>query len=258
FLSEISSGTPIVDFPKPPGIVQARVDAFSGMLPGPYTSQTVNEYFIAGTAPTTVDNTKVSLDIDTATGLLWQDGCTGPKQTVGPFLDLSQIEARFPTWQQSDNSWVTRAMKGTGQAGGPNRARTTYFYDPSYHPYGASWGAPFAPTATCTPTGLPPSIGPCDPLLGPCPTPCDPLLGPCSTPSPSVASVVVANVRCQSLDLASANLTANGLAIGNVTPTDPGPNWIVASQTPLAGAIVAPGTSVDLQLADPAKTSGCP
>ncbi len=40
FLEDASKGTPIAQFaPHPPGVVQATVDANSGMLPGPYTAQ---------------------------------------------------------------------------------------------------------------------------------------------------------------------------------------------------------------------------
>ena len=35
------------------------------------------------------------VDIDAASGLLWQDGCVGPKKTVGA-LDFSQVEASLP------------------------------------------------------------------------------------------------------------------------------------------------------------------
>ena len=257
FLTEVTKGTPITDFPRPDGIVQARVDAFSGLLPGPFTTQTVNEVFIDGTVPTRIDDTKVPLDIDAATGLLWQDGCAGPKETQG-FLDLSGVESAFPAWRPFTDDWIKRAMKGPGVAGGPEKTRTSYFYNNAYNPYGKTWGAPFPPTETCTPV-VPPTPPPCDPLLGPCPStppPCDPLLGPCpSTPPPT--AVVVGDFRCQSLDVVGESLTANQLAIGNVSPNNPGPGWVVADQDPAPGTVVPPGTSVNLRLADPKKVA-CP
>jgi membrane peptidoglycan carboxypeptidase len=277
FLTEASKGMPVASFQEPGGIVQARVDAFSGMLPGPFTTKTVNEYFIDGTVPTRVDDTKVGVQIDSASGDLWAEGCAGPPETQG-FLDLSGVDAGFPTWQKADAGWIVRAQKGVGVAGGPEKTRTAYFYDGSYAPYGRTWGAPFPPTTTCTPPPPEPSIQPCDPLLGPCPTPCDPTLGPCPTPcdpllgpcptpcdptlgpcptaTPAAQVVIVGDLRCQTLEQVAGSLTANGLAIGTISPNAPGPTWVVARQRPAAGTVVSPGTPVDITLADPKKT-GC-
>ena len=102
----------------PPGIVQASVDANSGLLPGPFTTRTVKEYFIDGTVPNQVDNTKVGVSIDSATGLLWQDGCLGPEVTKG-FLDFSNVEPGHPTWVKYTQGWVARAPPRSGRAGRP-------------------------------------------------------------------------------------------------------------------------------------------
>src|SRR5439155_19465544 len=104
-LTEISQGLPIAGFKQPPGIVSARVDAFSGLLPGPYTVATVNEIFINGTVPTRQDNLHVVTDIDQATGLLWADGCTGP-MVQGAFLDFSKAEPGFPPWPPYTQGWA--------------------------------------------------------------------------------------------------------------------------------------------------------
>src|ERR1019366_8518784 len=45
FLTEVTKGTPIADFTEPAGIVHAKVDAYSGLLPGPYTTKTIDEIF---------------------------------------------------------------------------------------------------------------------------------------------------------------------------------------------------------------------
>ncbi len=258
FVSEVSEGLPIATFPQPDGIVQARVDAFSGLLPGPFTTKTVNEYFIDGTVPTRIDDTKVGLDIDLATGLLWQEGCSGPMETQG-YLDLSGVELGFPKWKPFTDDWIARATKGPGTRGGPDKTRTSYFFNNSYNPYGRTWGAPFAPTETCTPLPPPPSFFPCDPLLGPCPTPapCDPTLGPCES-TPPVGSVIVGDFRCQSLDLVAESLTTNQLAIGKITPDNPGGDWIVEAQRPEPGVVVPVGTSVDIRFADPKNVQNCP
>jgi membrane peptidoglycan carboxypeptidase len=268
FLAEVTKNMPIASFTPPAGVVQARVDAFSGLLPGPFTTKTVTENFIDGTVPTRIDDTKIGIDVDAATGLLWQEGCAGPMETQG-FLDLSKLEAGFPTWKSFDDNWIARAMKGAGVAGGPNKTRTSYFYNRSYNPYGATWGAPFPPTETCTPVLPSPSIAPCDPAFGPCPPPCDPTLGPCPPPCdptlgpcetpPAPTTVIVSDFRCQSLDQVANTLTANQLSIGTISPpSPPGADWVVVEQSPAPGTVVLPGTSVDIRLDDPKNVKNCP
>ncbi|MHB8458495.1 MAG: transglycosylase domain-containing protein [Candidatus Limnocylindrales bacterium] len=182
FLTEVTKGTPIADFQQPPGIVDVAVDANSGMLPGPFTTRTFTEHFIAGTQPTQVDDTKVAVAIDSATGLLWTDGCTGPQVQKG-FLDLSNQDAAFPAWQAADQAWIARARKGPGVRGGPMGNVTAYWGFGSILPFGATWGAPFAPTETCTPTFPSPSPS-CDPIFG-CPSPSVPPSGAPTAPPPS-------------------------------------------------------------------------
>jgi membrane peptidoglycan carboxypeptidase len=186
FLTQASKGMPIADFKQPPGIVHAKVDAFSGMKPGPFSRRTVTENFIEGTQPKDVDNTKKAMAIDEATGKLWQDGCVGPKVTKG-FFDVSQIDSAFPQWQKYDRGWAARAAKGVGVRGGPKGTRTAYFGFGNL-PFGASWGAPFPPKEKC-PIGPPPSPSPsCDPFFG-CPSPSGfPSPSPTPTPKPRVAS----------------------------------------------------------------------
>jgi membrane peptidoglycan carboxypeptidase len=171
FLAQASRGTPIATFPRPPGVVQATVDAFSGMKPGPFTTRTVKEWFIEDTVPREIDNTKVPLEIDSATGKLWQEGCAGPMEVQG-FLDLSRVESEFSAWGRYNRGWVVRATRGSGVAGGPERTRTTYFYQSGgWTPFGGTWGAPFAPTEVCEipePTPLPSELFP-----WPEPTPSD-------------------------------------------------------------------------------------
>ena len=164
-LTEVSKGTPIVDFRQPKGLVTATVDAFSGLKPGPFTSKTIKELFIAGTEPTQSDDLRRTVDIDSASGLLWQEGCVGPMRTVGA-LDLSQVEAAWPAWQRADNRWTARAARGAGVGGGPKGSRTSYLYGSGFYPFGRSWGGIFAPTGLC-PLAPPPSEPPdCDNPFG--------------------------------------------------------------------------------------------
>jgi penicillin-binding protein 1A len=160
FLQDATRGTPIAKFPGPPkGVTQVAVDANSGMARGPFTRRTFKEWFINGTVPKQVDNTKTGIEIDKATGLLWQDGCLGPKVVKG-VMDLSSVDAGWPAWQKADRGWAARAARGPGVRGGPKGTPTAYFGFGSFFPFGATWGAPFAPKEKCPIGGPQPSPTP--------------------------------------------------------------------------------------------------
>jgi membrane peptidoglycan carboxypeptidase len=183
FMQDATAGTPVTDFRQPDGVTWATVDANSGMLPGPYTTQTVKEVFIDGTVPNQVDNTKTPVDVDSTTNTLWTWDCPGTKVTNG-YLDLSQVDANNPTWQKYDQIWIQRAQKGVGIRGGPNNGATMYFYQTGFWtPFGQTWGAPFPPTTSCTSnTGSPP------PSESPSPTPTatpEPTATPTPAPTPA-------------------------------------------------------------------------
>ncbi|HMJ80325.1 MAG TPA: transglycosylase domain-containing protein [Candidatus Dormibacteraeota bacterium] len=158
FMNEASRTWKIDQFVRPPGITTAPVDAFSGLKPGPFTTKTINELFIAGTEPTKIDDTKVAVQVEKETNTLWQDGCFGTPITRG-YLNLSNVEPAFPNWQVYDRGWIARAARGSGVLGGPGpiKTRTTYFVQPGFYPFGATWGAPFAPTKTCSTVPVSPS-----------------------------------------------------------------------------------------------------
>ena len=89
------------------------------------------------------------VEIDEASGLLWQDGCVGPKVTKG-FFNLSEVEADFPNWQKANAQLGGAGGRGPGRAGAARRApgrRTST--TTGFRPFGRSWGAPFAPTENC-------------------------------------------------------------------------------------------------------------
>jgi membrane peptidoglycan carboxypeptidase len=178
-IEEVSKPSGISTFKSPGGLEKATVDAFTGLKPGPFTTKTVEELFIKGTVPSERESIRVSLDIDAASGLLWQDGCVGPRTSRG-FFDLSEVESNFPAWQKANRLWAARAAKGTGVRGGPEGTRTTYFYNGSFAPYGRSWGAPFAPRERCPLAPKPTPPPSCDPES---PDPCLPP-GPPGPPGP--------------------------------------------------------------------------
>jgi peptidoglycan glycosyltransferase len=200
-LNELSAGLPVADFKAPPGIVTADVDAFSGLLPGPFTARTVEEIFIEGTVPTRRDDLHVQVDIDAASGKRWQDGCAGPMETRG-YLNFGKAEPGFPQWQPFTQNWAARAARGsgTGKTIEPGKTvRTSYFYGGRFFPFGRTWGGSFAPSESCTPQPVCPTFGPgggpdLPPGLEPeasldpaCPTP-EPSRTPRPTTSPTPAA----------------------------------------------------------------------
>jgi membrane peptidoglycan carboxypeptidase len=175
----VSRDLPIAGFKAPDGLKTVTVDAFTGLKPGPFTTKTVKELFIPGTEPKERETIRIGREIDAASGLLWRDGCVGPKETRG-FFDLREVEANWPNWQKANRGWAARAAKGTGVRGGPEGTRTSYFYNNAFAPYGRTWGAPFAPRQECPlappPCGVPfedpdPSDDVPPPTPIPCPTP---------------------------------------------------------------------------------------
>ena len=189
FLQEATSKWAIDDFARPDGLVQAKVDAFTGLRPS-QGSKTVDELFIPGTEP------KVSVP---------------PGSCGKDVLGLEGVsEGRFPNWVAADEDWIARAEGGPGRSGGVNRSPTAYFYNGAFRPYGASWGALVAghgcaapsPSVTCypvptpDPSGIVPSfeVPSADPsanlIFEPCPTPsrspsASPSIEPSATPEPT-------------------------------------------------------------------------
>jgi membrane peptidoglycan carboxypeptidase len=247
-LTEISEGMPIADFVRPDGLETAEVDAFTGLKPGPFTTTTVEELFLPGTVPTQKETSRIALDIDEASGLLWQEGCAGPKVTKG-FFDLSNVEADHESWQVANADWGSRAAKGPGVRGGPEGTRTSYFYNNSFAPFGRTWGAPFAPTELC-PIVLPP---PCDPLAPP--NPLDPFATPCPPPGAGFATVPV--TQCMTLDQATQALVAAGFAVGDLGGGNVKPDEVVAESRPPAGTLLQQGNAVDLRFRERNKVPGC-
>src|SRR5688572_5290732 len=171
-LEEVSAKYGISKFKPPAGLQTASVDAFTGLKPGPFTTKTVKELFLKGTIPTERETIRVSLTVDDASGLLWRDGCVGPKVERG-FFDLREVESNYPAWQKANRNWAARAARGPGRRGGPEGTRTSYFYSSAFRPFGSSWGAPFAPRTKCPLAPPPDPI--CDPLVSAPPSvPCIP------------------------------------------------------------------------------------
>jgi penicillin-binding protein 1A len=171
-LSDVSKGMPIEGFgrTRPKGLETATVDAFTGMKPGPTTRKTVEELFIPGTQPRRSADVSVAVNVDASSGLLWREGCAGPEVTRS-FIDFSNVESGYRSWQRADIAWQARAARGPGVSGGPKGTHTAYLYGSGFYPFGASWGGRFAPTKNCK-LAPPPEPEPCFSLdpLNPCPS----------------------------------------------------------------------------------------
>jgi len=116
FVRDYSAGWPVATPAVPDGVVQAKIDRFSGGKPTSSTQKTRTEWFAAGTQPSAPG------EIDPA-GLLYDNGCVSPaKAELGPASWIPDVEA-----------WMSRARGGTGVKG-PYGSKTSYL------PGEGSWG----------------------------------------------------------------------------------------------------------------------
>jgi membrane peptidoglycan carboxypeptidase len=136
FVYRLTAGTPVATFHEPKGVVTARIDAWSGGAPGPWTRQTRMELFKAGTQPGGANQ------IDPR-GLLYQQGCGGW------MVDPLAAELGPASWDDDVASWMSRARRGPGVTG-PLDSTTAYFFGRT------SWGgAIFGACSSPKPTHVP-------------------------------------------------------------------------------------------------------
>jgi len=174
FLKEVSATWPITRFARPDsGLDHVAIDPFTGLLPGSGVSA-VDEWFLTGTAPTQrLASGQCGIDVVRAVG----------------------VETRYESWMAGTRDWLRRAAKGPGTVGGPDRTRTSYFYNGSFNPYGRTWGplvdgegcgAP-SPSPSCFLVPTPdPSTGIVPSFVVPSPSGAEPVPLPCPTPTPSL------------------------------------------------------------------------
>ena len=120
FVRDLTKGDRVAKFARPKGVVDARIDAWSGGKPGPWTRDTTTEWFIAGTTP------GARHEIDQA-GLLYTQSCGGWR------VDPLGAELGPRSWDGDVADWAQRARRGPG-VGGRLESRTAYFWGKS------SWG----------------------------------------------------------------------------------------------------------------------
>lgn len=70
FMDHAHAGLEIVDWARPPAVIEQEVDALSGLLPSPYTPETRQEEFAPGTVPAQRDVVHQPFRIHVPTGLL--------------------------------------------------------------------------------------------------------------------------------------------------------------------------------------------
>ena len=99
---------------------------------------------------------------------------------------VASVEKDQPVWMDANRDWIRRAERGTGVAGGPDRTRTSYFYNNGFRPYGASWGAVVVKGSNC---GEPSPSPTCYPIPTPDPSGVIPSF---EIPSPSASGDIAA------------------------------------------------------------------
>ena len=70
FMEAALKGQPVLAWAPPQSVVTQEVDVLSGLLPSPYTPQTREEYFLAGTVPTQRDMVHQPFQVHRPSGLL--------------------------------------------------------------------------------------------------------------------------------------------------------------------------------------------
>jgi membrane peptidoglycan carboxypeptidase len=171
YMAEVTEAQdlPVRDFPRPDGIVEQRVDAISGMRPGPLTTQTVTEVFAKSNVPDQEDNLHKRLRIEVETGKIWQEGCGDSSGGNRIFLDLGDVEKDNPSWDRANDKWIEQW-----------RGRERQLRRSPAPPLGYA----LAPTERCTPGEVPTST----PTPSPSPTPAitpEPTAVPTPEPTPS-------------------------------------------------------------------------
>ncbi len=155
FLRDYMRGKPVAEFARPSkGLVQETTDAYSGGRPGPWTKNTVSEWYIQGTEPSSQN------PVDPP-GLLYT------KQCGSYYVDPVQVEnAGAPsTWLEADKDWARRAAHGPGVASSKFGTRTAYLRGQS------SWGGHVFSGTCVAPTPAPLPSGAAPPPPGPRATP---------------------------------------------------------------------------------------
>ena len=143
-MEEALKNRPVRDFSRPDGLVDVQICDTSGLLATPDCPRQRSEVFIAGTEPTRPDDSYRAVLLDSATGLLWKEGCHGqPIERVYRFLppdaqewgrkqgipEPPQTDCQGQPVQQADLS--TNGVAKQGNAGGEKAESTLAITSPA-------------------------------------------------------------------------------------------------------------------------------
>jgi membrane peptidoglycan carboxypeptidase len=129
FMRDYTKDWTVTSFRRPKGVIQARIDAWSGGRPGPWTRDTTTAWFIRGTQP----GGRNAID---EAGLLYRATCGGWR------VDPVKAELGPESWRLDVANWLSRARRGVGVTGRYDSS-TAYFWGEN------SWGGPLA--GSCRP-----------------------------------------------------------------------------------------------------------
>jgi peptidoglycan glycosyltransferase len=221
FLQEATKAWAVNDFARPDGLVQAKIDPFTGLKPQP-GAKTIDEWFITNTVP--------------------QD--TIPVGACGQaVLDSPGVhEHEHANWMTADLDWLNRAKRGPGVSGGVNHTRTAYFYNGVFQPFGRSWGALVeghgctapSPSVTCYPVPTPDPSGAVPSFVVPSADPsANIVFEPCPTPVPSASVEPSVEPSAEATPTPTEAPTPTPTEAATPKPTPP------PTATPTAGASAA-------------------
>jgi membrane peptidoglycan carboxypeptidase len=124
FMRDYTKDWAATSFRRPQGLIKARIDAWTGGRPGPWTRETTSAWFIRGTQP----GGKNAIDED---GMLYRVACGSWR------VDPVKAEVGPAAWRADVANWLARARRGVGVTGRYDSS-TAYFWGES------SWGGPLA------------------------------------------------------------------------------------------------------------------
>jgi membrane peptidoglycan carboxypeptidase len=124
FMRDYTRKWAVTSFKRPKDVVRATIDAWSGGKPGPWTRETVEDWFLRGTQP------GARKEVDEP-GLLYRVACGSWR------VDPVKAELGPATWRADVQDWLRRARRGTGVTGRHDSA-TAFFWGER------SWGGPLA------------------------------------------------------------------------------------------------------------------
>ena len=145
-LTEVTKGTKIAQF-KPPtdALKTATVDAFTGLKPGPFTTQDGQGILPARDRPEPRRRCSGARPRSTPRPACCGRTAARARRSRAASSTCPRSRPTSRTGRRRTLAWGARAARGSGVRGGPKGTRTAYFYNGAFAPFGRTWGAPFQP-----------------------------------------------------------------------------------------------------------------